>query len=105
VTHLLVINRLNKPEINERGARATTIPDARMVQAQVRARGNPKINAKVQASLGVMGDLNKQTDEVVGAKAAKSKDRTVMKVREVVVHKAHQLNSLLPTSKLRIIGG
>jgi hypothetical protein len=103
VTHLLVTNRPNKAGTNELGARATTIVDARMAQAQTKARDNHKINAKVRASLGAMADLNKPTDEVVVVRAAKANGKTVMKVREVAVPKAHQLNSL-SLFKLRTTG-
>jgi hypothetical protein len=47
--------------------------------------------------------MNRRTDEAVG-KGAKAKDRTALKVSEVVVLKAHQLNSIRSPFTFRIKG-
>ena len=88
---LLAISQLNKAATNELEAQAITMVDARTVQARLKVRGNHKINVKVKASLGAMADTNRRIDEA----AAKANDRMVMKVSEVVVLKARQLNRLI----------
>jgi hypothetical protein len=89
-----VTSQLNKAATNELEARAITMVAARTVQARPKVRGNHKINVKAKASLGAMADTNRRIDEVA-AKAAQAKDRMVMKVSEVVVLKARQLNRLI----------
>jgi hypothetical protein len=91
VIPLLAISQLNKAATNELEVQAITMVAARTVQARPKVSGNHKINVKVKASLGAMADTNRRIDEEV----AKANDRMVMKVSEVVVLKARQLNRLI----------